>query len=431
MNKILRTKFIISLCAVALFWASIATTVHAATPYLQVTTSDNINFQITVTGADSFRSVDLHTKQTDTQMWTVYTNIGTTDQNGYLRILFPINSNIPNLGRESYVEVNGQISSIVSSNNFIRAGEITFSQSNLALTVGQSKSVNVYGGSGYGYNISSNSNSYAVSASISGNLINLYANAVGNGTITICSNYSYPYYNSICGYLYFTVSSSGSGNIWFEPSNPSLYVGQSLAVSINSGSSSYTYPSTNAYYYVSNNTNPAAVSASVSGSVLNLYANQNGTSYITVNHSSLGWSKTISVTVTGSVYNASTYPNGQLLNYNGTIYIVYKNTVTGFTNANAFLGLGYRFDNAQYTSYLETPISTYVVRSSQTFHPWGSWVKSGQTIYFVHESGLIPIPSYDIFLNNGGQDYLVVSMNSYDWQLTKQSLMTYNDYRLK
>jgi hypothetical protein len=128
---------------------------------------------------------------------------------------------------------------------------------------------------------------------------------------------------------------------------------------------------------------------------------------------------------------SSTYRNGQLISENGTVYIVYKNTKTGFISAYVFNGLGYSFNqvvNVGYTGLLD---SGYTVSSKDASHPWGAWIKSGHTVYFVHELGLIPVPSYDVFLNNNGQDNLVVSANSYDFVRPMLSPMVYNDSRLR
>ncbi len=519
MNTYMHTIFRLaaSLLVATFFLVGAAPMVRAATPYLQVITSDNTNFQVTVTGADSYRMVDFYTRQSDTQMWTTFSNVGTTDSSGYFNTTLNVSSYNPSLTRESYVIVNGQQSSSVFTGSGSIGSNITFSQNNVSLAVGQNTTITIYGGNG-SYYMSNNSNTNAVSASISGNTLTLYGNASGSSNLSICSNYAYPYYSSNCGTLYVTVTGSTIGNVWFSPSNPTMYVGQSLAVSINSSSTGYAYPSYSNAYYVSSNSNPNAVSASISGTVLNLYASTSGSASITVTHSSLGWSGTLSVTVmgsgnntitfsntnpsvqvgkstsvavyapssyysnnfyvssnsnanvvttsmsgqtltlygltngsstvtvcqynasgcgslyvtvTGSVYGTSVYANGQLLNQNGTIYIVYKNTITGFSNASAFLGLGFSFANALTIDYTNLQTSGYIVTTPYAAHPWGSWVKSGQTVYFVHQDGLIPISSYDIFLNNSGQNKFIVEMNSYDWQRTMLSHMTYGDYRLR
>lgn len=370
---------------------------------------------------------------------------------------------------------------------------ISFSQNDVALGVGQSMVITLFGASGGTFYVSANSNPSAVTATTTGGSLSVYGVTTGRSTITVCGNYLYTtLYTSSCGVLSVTVGSPVSGNIWFEPSNPTMFTGQSLAVSINSGTmsnGSTAAPVDTSSYHITSNSNSGVVRASVSGTILNLTALQNGSTNITVSHSSLDWSGTLHVTVsgggsnttitfsnsnpvvvvgqstaitifssngsgdsfyvssnpnpnsvsaningqiltlygmdngmsslsicqnnspacgsvfvtvTGSVYGTQTYANGQLLNHNGTIYIVYKNTVRGFSNSAAFLGLGFNFNNAMGTDVMNQTMGA-VISTAKAVHPSGSWIKSGQTVYFVHETGLIPIPSYDIFLNNGGR----------------------------
>lgn len=501
---------------------------RAASPVLSMASDSNSSFRIMVNSADPYRQVDFYTRQSDTQLWTSFNNIGSTDGSGFFSGSLSISSFNQNLSRESYVVVNGQQSSIAvvtgTSTNVNGGPVITFSQSNVSLSLGQSVGVTVYGGSG-NYYISNNTNPGAVLATVSGNSVNLHGSSSGNSTVTVCGNFAYPNsYNSNCGTLFTTVSgttNNNSGSVWFSPSNPTMYAGQSLAVSINSNNSNYAYPSYGSnYYYVSQNSDPSVVSATVAGTVLNLYAQQSGSAMVTVYHSSLGWSGTLYVTVSGGasgtgaisfsntnptltvgqstmlsvytsnnnysanfyvsnnsnpsavsasisaqtltlyglasgtstvavcqsnasstcgsvyvsvvggrVYGTSTYRNGQLLNQNGTMYIVYKNTLTGFANQSAFLGLGFRFADALQVGYINIPNSGNIVTTPWMAHPWGSWVKSGQTVYFMHQDGLIPVPSYDVFLANGGQNSLVVPMNAYDWQRAALGVMIYNDAR--
>ena len=407
-------------------------------------------------------------------------------------------------------------------------GNIYFTVSNVSLTAGQSQTIIIYNNNNYNYGsyyISSNSNSNVASASISGN--SLYINALTSGTtnISVCQNNV-----SSCATLYVTVTGSVLGsntNLWFSPANPNLYVGQSLAISINSSSYAAVYPYyNNTSYYISSNSNSGVASASISGTVLNLYAYQNGSTNISVCHSSLSYCSTLYVTVGGgtsggslsvsqtnvtvgvnqnsnvtiygsgsyyissnsnsavatasisgnslniygrqygttnisicqsgysscaSVYvtvggyytggglqypgggvlGASTYPNGQLISENGTVYMVYKNTKTGFVSASVFTGLGFKFANVSNVSISGLIDSGYIIRSTYSGHPWGAWVKSGTTVYMVHEQGLIPVPDWNTFLNNGGQAYFIVSANSYDLALPRLSPMTYGDARLQ
>jgi len=504
-----------------------------------------------------------------------------------------------------YVTVTGNIS-----------GNIYFSPSSLSLTAGQNSTVAIYNNSySYGsYFISSNSNSSAASASLSGSSLYVNAAAAGSTSIIICQSS----YTSSCATLYVTVSGvlGANTNLWFSPASPTMYVGQSLAVSINSSAYAQAYPyNNNTAYYISTNSNSSSVTASVSGSALNLYANQNGYSSITVCNSSLSFCGTIYVTVSGgsgyggalslsqnsvtlnqgqtvtvtasnvpalyvssnsnssavsvSIYGAQaafygqnsgsgtvvlcgisssqcgnvyftvnnnyalsnvvlsqyslamnvgqsasvnasgaggygyyissnsnpgavsasfngsqinlyglangsstigicqnsasqcaslsvtvgngysynsgpgiayanptvlgarTYQSGQLISEGSTVYIVYKNTKTAFSSASAFLGLGFKFGNVVPVGNSGLAYSGYTVTTSYGAHPWGSWVKSGQTVYFVSDSGLIPVPNWNILAAEGGLDSMIVPANIYDFRLIMLSPMTLGDLRLQ
>jgi len=421
----------------------------------------------------------------------------------------------------------------VTGNNY-GGGSIYFSPSSVSLAAGQSSTVSVYNNNynSGSYVLSSDSNSSVANASISGSSLYVSGLTAGSTNIMVCQSG----YSSSCATLYVTVTGSvlgASTNIWFSPQSPTMYAGQSLAVSVNSGvygSTAYSYGST--AYYVSSNSNPGVVTASLNGTVLNLYANTNGTDNISVCSSALGFCNTLyvtvgtggnyggtlslsqtsitlapgqsgnvniygsgsyyvssngsnyvanavvsgnvlsvyasqvgnttisvcqsgygscatlSVTVSGTYYNngnggglqyqggggvlgASTYSNGSLISEGSTVYIVYKNTKSGFANSWAFTGLGFKFSNVVSVGNSGLNSSGYTVTTPYTQHPWGSWIKSGNTVYFVQESGLIPVPDWNTFLNNGGQGNLIVNANSYDFKLAVLSPMVNNDSRLQ
>jgi hypothetical protein len=133
----------------------------------------------------------------------------------------------------------------------------------------------------------------------------------------------------------------------------------------------------------------------------------------------------------GTVYAAAAYANGTLVSDGGTIYQIYRNTKSGFANANAFLGLGYQFSSVVNGATGGIPDTGFVINNALHSHPWGSWLKWGSTVYFVHEQGLIPVPSWEVFLSNGGQQVLVVAANSYDLRLPYLSVMASVDPRLQ
>ncbi|MGE5297633.1 MAG: hypothetical protein ACM3KM_00530, partial [Acidobacteriaceae bacterium] len=113
------------------------------------------------------------------------------------------------------------------------SGTISFSNSNLSLSAGQTSSVNIYGYNNYWtnsgqYYISSNSNSSVASASVSGSVLNVNALAQGSTTITVCMLSS-----GSCGSVYVSVSGgSNNGNLWLSSDNVSLNSGQTTTLTI-------------------------------------------------------------------------------------------------------------------------------------------------------------------------------------------------------
>ncbi len=412
-------------------------------------------------------------------------------------------------------------------------GTLSFSPSNPTLYAGQSLSVSVYNNfAAYGLFISANTSPNVVSASISGNTLTLYANSSGTSNITVCTSGS-----AQCGTLYVTVSGSGGynygSNIFFTPSSLNLTIGQSNNVTVTgpysynfsiSGNSAPTVASAvmqgnvltvtgtnsgyttfnicqngvsqcgslgvtvnNGYGYnggynygngtlslsqtsvslsagqtayvtayngsgyglsVSSNSNVNVVSASVSGSQIVLLGLASGNSTVVIcqsgsNYGGSNGCANVYVTVGtngnltypsgsgSSVLGVSIYANGQLISENGTVYIVYQNTKTGFVSAAVFRALGFKFGNVAEVGSSGLADSGYTVRTAAASHPWGSWIKSGQTVYFVHDSGLIPVPNMNTFASNGGQAAWIVPANHYDFSLPIMSPMTVGDSRLQ
>lgn len=315
-------------------------------------------------------------------------------------------------------------------------GQVWFSPSNPTLSAGQSLAVSINSQTYYNtsasqgnyYYVSSNSNSSVVSTTVSGATLNLYAQNAGTSNIQVCHSSLF-----LCGTLTVTVTGSSAGqNLTFSNSSPSLRVNETVYISIYSNYQPANYYQTS-YYYISSNSNPTAVSASISGSQLVLTGMQNGYANIQVCQQSMSNCGSLTVTVSGYQHGGNTYQNGQLINENGTIYIVYKNTKTPFANAESFKGFGFRFEHAWSWGMNNWSLvnSGRVITTSQDSHPWGSWILDNGTVYFVHEQGLIPVPTWDIFLGNGGQQQLLVQANIRDMQRTRLSLMVYGDTRLR
>lgn len=313
------------------------------------------------------------------------------------------------------------------------SGSLSLSPSSLTLNSGQTGSVTIYSSTGStgGYTISSGYNASVASAYISGNIVNVTANNSGYTVFSICQN------NSSCVSLPVTVNGGGAGTISFSQNNLSLSVGQTAQVTI------YGNISFGNNFYVQSNSNPAAVLVnSISGNTLSLTGNAVGSSNLNVCQGTGNICTNLYVTVGGSgggllfpgggnVLGASSFANGTLIKENRTIFIVYKNTKSGFSSAAAFTGLGYKFSNVVNVSNSGLFDTGHVINTSQTGHPWGSWINNAGTVYFVQESGLIPVPDWNTFLNNGGQSNLIVTANAWDFQRPILSPMVFGDFRLR
>ena len=342
-----------------------------------------------------------------------------------------------------YVTVNGTTCVYSGCNN---GGSIALSQTSLSLGGGQSAAVTIYGNGSY--YVSSNSNSSVASGSLAGNILNVYGSENGTTSIYVCQNGG----ASTCATLYVTVGGGtgyyGTTNVVLSQTSLNLSIGQTVMVNA-SGNGGYGY-------YISTNSNPGAVSASFNGSVLTVYAIQIGNSTLQVCQNGASACASLYVTVgslysynpnptnpnsgsslqypgtgSSSVLGASTYANGELIAEGQTVSIVYRGTKTAFSSASVFTGLGFSFSNVVQVGNSGLPASGHIISSIYTSHPWGTWIKNGATVYFVQELGLIPVPDWATFINNGGSANLIVPANSYDFRLPILSPMTASDSRLQ
>lgn len=216
-----------------------------------------------------------------------------------------------------------------------------------------------------------------------------------------------------------------SGAFSLSPDSISLFAGETKNVSIK-GSGNFVALS---------NPNPNVAAVSVSGNSITVTGIQYGSTNVAICESASAQCNNLFIMVNtpsnGEVLGLNLYADGTLISDNGTIYITYKSTKTGFATWAAFTGLGYKYKNVISASTTTLSDSGKVIGSASVAHPAGSWVIRSGTIYFVDSYGLIPIPSYEIFLNNGGMLSKVVPANNADMQLTVGSLMVLADTRLK
>lgn len=158
---------------------------------------------------------------------------------------------------------------------------LSFSQSTLTVASGQTVPVTVSGGNGV-YTILNNSNSGIIFASIAGSTVTIGTTASsGTAAITVCSSDL-----TSCGIINVTAGLTSSGVITFSQQYPTLTIGQTTTVAVYGGSGSY---------YISSNSNPNIVGASVLNSVLTLTGLTSGSSAVSV-CSSTGGCATLSAT---------------------------------------------------------------------------------------------------------------------------------------
>jgi hypothetical protein len=315
--------------------------------------------------------------------------------------------------------------------NFNSTSNLTFSPNPVSLNQYQTMSVNIYSNNTTNYYISNNSNSNAVSASINGSMLTLYGQNIGTSTITICTSNT-----NQCGTLNVTIGGGNNqGNLFFItnslPSLPQPRVNQyySYQLDVSGGIAPYNY-------YVYSGYLPTGLSLSSSGLIYGTPSNtaiSNFSVRVADNYGRSGISQNFTLSPTmGSIAGSLIYNNGTLINDNGTIYITYKNTKSGFGSMFAFTSHGFQLKNVINASTAGLTNSGFViVATADNIHPWGSWIKNGSTIYFVHDSGLIPIPSMDIFTSNGGLIANVVEASGYDFNRPMQYPMQFNDPRLR
>jgi hypothetical protein len=116
------------------------------------------------------------------------------------------------------------------------------------------------------------------------------------------------------------------------------------------------------------------------------------------------------------------YPTGTLINDSGTIYLMRGGQKLAFTNLEAFLGLGYHMQNVYTADLSAYPLSSFQISDPVQEHPWGSWLIAGQTVYYAHQDGLVGVPSWEIFLANGGMQVFIVPANAADMGHLEASL---------
>ncbi len=107
------------------------------------------------------------------------------------------------------------------------------------------------------------------------------------------------------------------------------------------------------------------------------------------------------------------YPDGTLINDNGTIYIMEYGKKRGFTTMAVLNGLGYCSCNARATDSSAIEVGE-IITTSLMRHTRGALVNYNGTVYFMGADQRLPFPSYTVFKSWGGDFKYVVVANKYD-----------------
>jgi ferredoxin len=216
-------------------------------------------------------------------------------------------------------------------NGISSSGQLTFSNNNLSLLVGSSATVSLYGNGGY--YISNTTNQNVATITLSGSQVSISALTAGSANATLCQT------GGQCGVIYVSVTSNTPTATppAFSPSSPAVSVGQTVNVKVYGGSSSN--------YYVSSNSNPSIVQATIASANLTLVGELNGSSVVVVcaasnncNSLPITVSNSVPVTTNPGTGNSSTGSTGATGGNTGNT--ASDTTLTAITNEAAIISGG-------------------------------------------------------------------------------------------
>ena len=391
---------------------------QAAIPTLTVSSANGNSVLVSVVG-DSNSNIVLYYYSSGGSYSLQTRNIGTTDSSGHFSAYIDTYSYGVTSGNSVYVSVNGQQSNFVTwPYGGQTGGQISLSQTNLNLYRGEVVTVTVYGISNVvGYS----SNSNVIGLNVLGNQLTITGSNSGTATVSVCDQNN----QVSCATLYVTVDGGGSNNqnITFSQNNVSVYNGQPVNVSIYGGS--------NNYYYISTNSNPSAVNASISGSTIVLTAGtSSGTATISVCSQSYGCGS-LFVTSNGGYGLGLIYP----INFQVTNNVLNK-TFSQYSyanNAEAQEGdivefeIRIKTNNYELNNYHSLTVDLKDnLPHGLTYMPGSTRVNGTQVVDGITSAG--------IYLNNfyPGQEQVVkfsamVNSNLYSETLTNQLTATMNN----
>ena len=256
-------------------------------------------------------------------------------------------------------------------------GSLYFSSTNPSLSIGQTITVTVSGGSNY--YVTGNSNPNVASQTLNGNTLTISGLQNGATTITVCSS------SSGCGMLSVNVGSAGTMQVTFGISNPTVPYGQNMSISLSGGSG----------YYISSNANTSIAQASINGSSLSLYGAGIGSDSVIVCITG-GGCGTLPVTVGNGSGTTVTQPSS-------------GGTTSGGTSSEAALLAAIQSMQSQ-LGQLVAQIQSMATTLTQLA---GTVASSGGSSGTVSSPSTSGVPSFTEFLSVGSEDAEVSALQQY------------------
>ena len=325
------------LCAIALSLvasASIISVAHAAlVPSLLLSPTSGDNVQIAVVNADPNAQAIMY-YPTANSSGSASVILGMTNASGNLSTTVSSAADNLSSGMQVYVLVDGQQSQSVPwpnvTNNSPVNAALALSQTSVTLQAGQSTSLTITSGNASSVSMTNNTNSSVASAYVAGSQVVVNGYNAGTSNITLCA--------SIYGCVVVNVtvqSSSNSGasssTISFGQANVDLIVGQSKTVPIYG----------NGGYYISGNSAPSSVSASLNNNNINVTGLAFGGSNINVCQQNGQCAALYAYVAPGSTAAPSSPTGASTLPGISTVTLSSSNTNAGFVTAGNTISISF------------------------------------------------------------------------------------------
>jgi hypothetical protein len=208
--------------------------------------------------------------------------------------------------------VAGAVTGVFIAAGIAYATVPTFSQTNIAVGLGQSLTVTTQ--NGVSVYMVSNSSPTIATVSINGTQVAVTGQALGAATLDICAVGT----SGDCTNLYVTVQAASVSGIAFSQNNLSLSIGSNQSVTVSGGNGTYT---------VSNNSNTSVASTNLSGSTLTVSGLAAGGATINICDTT-NTCNTLSVTINSASTSGLTFNQNNLALVSGGNQVV---TVSGGT----------------------------------------------------------------------------------------------------